>query len=95
MRITIVTAIGGLVLTGAAHAAVYGGKPRELPSTFAARLAATCQSPSLVLSAAARTACATASFPRVNAAATAFVNIGTGAELNTLMRQLPATVAVK
>ncbi len=95
MRIQMIAAAAVAVLAGSAEAAVYGGKVVEIPATFATRLAAVCQSPSLVLTTAARTACATGSFPRVTAAATAFVNIGIGAELNTLMRQLPVQTATK
>ena len=84
-----------LALASGAAAATYGGKSATLPTAFSAKLAAVCQSQSLVLTAAAKTACTSGAFPRVTAAATAFVNIGTGAELNTLMRQLPATVAAK
>jgi hypothetical protein len=95
MRAIVIVAASVVALTASADAATYGGKTATVSATFAARLAAVCQSPSLVLTAAAKTACASGTFPRVTAAATAFVNNGTGAELNTLMRQLPPAVAAK
>ena len=95
MRSTIIMATAVLLVAGGAEAATYGGKAKDLPTVFTARLAAVCQSPSLVLSASAKTACATGAFPRLTTAATAFINSGTGAELNTLMRQVPSVVAGK
>jgi hypothetical protein len=89
-----VSLVGAIGITSA-HAATYGGKSVSLSAEFAARLAAVCQSRTLVLTASAKTACESGAFPRVTAAATAFVNNGTGAELNTLMRQLPQTLAAK
>jgi hypothetical protein len=94
MRSTIIIAAALVALTSGANAATYGGQSKAVPATFTARLTAVCQSPSLVLTTSAKTACTTGSFPRVTAAATAFINSGTGAELNTLMRQLPAAPAV-
>jgi hypothetical protein len=88
-------AAGIAVTASGAEAATYGGKSVTLPPEFAVRLAAVCQSKTLVLTASAKTACESGAFPRVTAAATAFVNNGTGAELNTLMRQLPATAVAK
>ena len=95
MRSTIIIAATVVAFAHSADAATYGGKSKDLPTSFTARLAAVCQSPSLVLTTSAKTACATGAFPRLTAAASAFVNSGTGAELNTLMRQLPLTVAGK
>ena len=95
MRSILLIAASALLVAGGADAATYGGKTKDLPASFTNRLAAVCQSPSLVLTASAKTACATGSFPRLTSAATAFVNSGTGAELNTLMRQLPPIVAAK
>ena len=93
MRSIIVLATAGLLVTAGAQAATYGGKARDLPASFSTRLAAVCQSPSFVLTVSAKTACATGAFPRLTAAATAFVNSGTGAELNTLMRQVTPVAA--
>ena len=73
-------------------AATFGGQSKVVPASFTTRLDAVCQSSTLVLTTAAKAACSTGAFPRVTAAAGAFVNTGTGAELNTLMRQLPPTV---
>jgi hypothetical protein len=99
MRISPILAVfsvASLVSFGAAAAvATYGGKTATLPAPFSAKLAAVCQSQALVLTTAAKTACTSGAFPRVTAAATAFVNIGIGAELNTLMRQLPTQTAAK
>ena len=93
MRSTIVLATAVVLVSAAAQAATYGGKAKDLSAAFATRLAAVCQSPSFVLTAPAKTACATGAFPRLTAAATAFINSGTGAELNTLMRQVTPVAA--
>jgi hypothetical protein len=93
LAVVSVTAL--LPIAAAAAATTYGGKTATLPAPFSAKLAAVCQSQALVLTTAAKTACTSGAFPRVTAAATAFVNIGAGAELNTLMRQLPAQTAAK
>jgi hypothetical protein len=95
MRNAIVIAAAVVITASSSQAATYGGKSKDLPAAFTTRLAAVCKSASLVLSASAKTACSTQDFPRVTAAANAFVNSGTGAELNTLMRQLPVTTASK
>ena len=91
MRTTIILVATAVLATGA-HAATFGGQSKVVPASFTTRLDAVCQSSTLVLTTAAKSACSTGAFPRVTAAASAFVNTGTGAELNTLMRQLPATI---
>jgi hypothetical protein len=95
MRSLVLFSATVLALTSAAGAATYGGQSKSLPASFTANLAAVCKSPTLVLSAAAKTACSTGAFPRVTASTAAFVNSGTGAELNTLMRQLQPLEASK
>jgi hypothetical protein len=93
MRTTMIFVATILALAGGANAATFGGQAKTIPADFTQRLTTVCQSSTLVLTTAARSACTSGAFPRVTAASSAFVNSGTGAELNTLMRQLPPTAA--